>query len=177
MIRMDNIKNRLIIIGSLIIATTIFSGCNGTFGGLRRSSEITGMFLQQKMLPGYNYYYDGRAAIPYAVVGIRDDYVMNSKFWTPIEKDTGQFERLLSFLYGSDVRSPRGAEILDPEGNPMGIWFSVFISTRVQFGPENQVNVFSPIHLQDTRIFKEVSCRIVYKRGAQVTVISPAPEY
>ena len=144
MIPMDNIKKRRVIFASLIIAVTIFSGCNGTFGGLRRSPEITKVFQQQQMLPGYTYYYDGRASIPYAVVGVRDDYVLTSRFWTPVEKGTGQFERLLSFLYGSDVHPPLGAEIIDPEGNPMGIWFSVFISTRVQFGPENQVNVFSP---------------------------------
>jgi len=144
MIRMDNIKKRLILLGIIILVAGIFSGCGGTYGRLRTSPEITQVFLQKQMLPGYNYYYDGRKAIPYAVVGLRDDYVMNSKFWTPIEKDSGQFGRLLDWLYGSDISSPRGAEILDPEGNQIGIWFSVYNNTRVEFGPDKQVNVFSP---------------------------------
>ncbi len=144
MIRMDNIKKRLIFLGIIVITAAIFSGCGGTYGRLRPSPEITQVFLQKQMLPGYNYYYDGRKAIPYAVVGIRDDYVFTSKFWTPIEKDSGQFGRLLDWLYGSEMWDPRGAEILDPEGNPIGIWFSAYTYTRVEFGPEKQVNVFSP---------------------------------
>ncbi|MEA3230350.1 MAG: hypothetical protein U9Q05_01160 [Thermodesulfobacteriota bacterium] len=144
MVRRDNIKKRFIVYSILIMTVIIFSGCSGSYGKLRGSSEITQTFLQKQMLPGYNYYYDGRKAIPYAVVGIRDDYVMTSKFWTPIKKDSSQFGRLLDWLYGSEIWDPRGAEILDPEGNPIGIWFSAYTYTRIEFGPENQVNVFSP---------------------------------
>lgn len=144
MIRLDNIKKRLILLGIIALSSAVFSGCGGTYGQLRPSREVTSTFLQEQMLPGYNYYYDGREAIPYAVVGLRDDYVLNSKFWTPVDQDTGQFGRLLDWLYGSDISDPRGAEILDPEGNQVGIWFSVYTYTRVEFGPEKQVNVFSP---------------------------------
>ena len=157
MIPMDNVKKRLVIFSSLIIAATIFSGCNGTFGGLRRSPEITKVFQQQQMLPGYNYYYDGRAAIPYAVVGRRDDYVLTSKFWTRLKGHRSI--RKAAQLSLRIRRSPSPwAEIIDPEGNPMGIWFSVFISTRVQFGPENQVDVFSPYSPSRHAKFKEGSC-------------------
>lgn len=144
MIRMDNIKKRLILLGIIMLTAVVFSGCGGAYGRLRASPEITQTFLHKQMLPGYNYYYDGRQAIPYAVVGIKDDYVFTSKFWTPIKQGSSQFDRLLDWLYGSDIWDPYGAEILDPEGNPVGIWFSAYTYTRIEFGPEKQVNVFSP---------------------------------
>lgn len=142
----DHVKKRLILFGGIMVLAAVFSGCvgGGNYGRLRFSPDVTGVFLQKQMLPGYNYYYDGREAIPYAVVGLREDYALTSEFWTPIEPGSPKFGRLLDWLYGSDINSPRGAEILDPEGNPIGIWFSVYIYTRVQFGPEKQVNIFSP---------------------------------
>ncbi len=135
--------------GTILLTVLIFAGCSGSFGWLRPSPEITGIFRQKQILSEYNYYYTGRAAIPYAVVGIRKDYVLDLKFWKPVkiqdgQKENGQLAGLIDRLYGSDFKAPRGAEIVDPDGNVMGIWFSVYTMTRIKFGPDKQVNVFSP---------------------------------
>lgn len=142
--RIGTIKKGWIKWSIIILAATIFSGCGGNYGRLRYSPEITNLFMQNQMLSGYNYYYTGRHAIPYAIVGIRSDYVLDLKFWSPIEKGTHQIDGLIDRLYGSDFDVSRGAEIIDPQGSPIGIWYSVYTMTRVQFGPDKQVNVFSP---------------------------------
>ena len=153
MVKISNVGNKLLLFGIVTLAATFFSGCSGgSYGRLLYSPDVTRMFLQKETAPGYNYYYDGREAIPYAVVGLRGDYVLASEFWTPV-KSSGQFERLLDFLYGSDISNPRGAEILDPEGNQIGSWFSVYIYTRIKFGPDNQVNIFSPYTPTERWIF------------------------
>lgn len=152
MAQLDNTGKRLILLGIVSLAVVVLSGCaGGNYGGLRYSPDVTRMFHQKEMIPGYNYYYDGRESRPYAVVGLKDDYILDSQFWTPVNGGSSQLDRLLDWLYGSDISYPRGAEILDPEGNQIGVWFSVYTYTRIKFGPEKQVNIFSPYRPSDHR--------------------------
>ena len=126
-----------------IVAVVILVGCGGHFGRLQPSREITALFRQDQIDTDYNYYYTGRSAIPYAVVGIKKNYVMDETFWKPVNGKR-EIRRLVDRLYGSDWWRPYGAAILDPQGAPMGVWYSVYSTTRVKFGPDNRVNVFSP---------------------------------
>ena len=137
-----------------ILMPILTSACGGNYGYLQSSRDITGNFMQKQFNPEYTYYYTGRSAIPYAIVGIKKAYVLDSVFWTPIDNASGELSRLTERLYGSDFKKPYGAGIFDPTGKRAGIWYSVYASTRVQFGPDNRINVFSPyIPTRHSRVF------------------------
>jgi hypothetical protein len=123
---------------------TVFSGCTGAYGRLKIDPKIRQSFLQKQMISGYHYYYVGRASLPYAIVGIKDGYVFSSRFWESIPPGSGQFGKLVGLLYGSDFSYPIGAKILSPEGNLVGFWFSTVAFATIEFGPDNQVIVYSP---------------------------------
>ncbi len=137
------IKNSAYGLVAWLIVGVVLQGCGGHYGRLQPSREITALFRQNQIDTHYNYYYTGRSAIPYAVVGIKKNYVMDETFWKPVN-GSSELGKLADRLYGSDRVRPYGAVIVDPQGTPMGIWYSVYSTTRVKFEPGNRVNVFSP---------------------------------
>ena len=142
--RYNATNNKWLVGCFFVLAVTLVAGCAGQYGQLRHDPNVTGKFVQKQMHAGYNYYYTGREVLPYAIVGIKSDYTLDTKFWKPIERGTGAFERMVDRLYGSQHYPPRGAEIVDPRGAHVGLWYSVYAMTRIRFDPGNQVNVFSP---------------------------------
>ncbi len=62
----------------------------------------------------------------------------------PIDSDTGQFGLLVDNVPVPGEYAPQGALILDPDGEQIGVWFSIWSSTTVEMKGPNQVNVYSP---------------------------------
>lgn len=128
----------------LFIIPVIFFGCLSDYGRLRHSPEITQLFNAHEQLPNYRYYYNGRTSVPWAIIGIRHPYEQISRFWMPIDSDTGQFGLLVDNVPVPGEYAPQGALILDPDGEQIGVWFSIWSSTTVEMKGPNQVNVYSP---------------------------------
>lgn len=127
----------------LIAILLIAQGCTGSYGRIKTNPELTAVFKNRQALPDYNYYYCGREALPYAVVGIDPQYEFKDRVWHRIESKADLYERAAGVLAWDDNWS-RGADILDPEGNRIGIWFSYFDTTTVKVGPGNAVAVYNP---------------------------------
>lgn len=128
------------------IATTILlilTGCKGDYGRLKLNPDLTVAFKNQLELPDYNYYFCGRARLPYAVVGIDPEYEFESKTWQKIETREDVHKKTAGVLAWNQNWS-KGSDILDPAGKKIGIWFSYYRSTVVKVGPENKVAVYNP---------------------------------
>ena len=127
----------------IIAALTTMSGCLGDYGRLKGNPALTDAFKNRQTLPDYNYYYTGRENLPYAVVGIDPRYQFKDRVWHPIESKEEVYKQAAG-ITAWDRHWARGADILDADGNRIGIWFSYYDSTTIKVGPENLVAVYSP---------------------------------
>ena len=133
-------------------ATILFStalltlpACLSSYGRIKANPDLTNVFKQQQTLPDYIYYYCGRENLPYAVVGIDPRYEFQDRLWHRLETKAAVSKSVAGIRLWND-RWARGAEILDPAGNRIGIWFSYYSSTTVKVGPGNRVAVYNPYH-------------------------------
>ena len=129
----------------LVVGTMVLSGCGTSINGrLQNSREANQIFENNQLLPNHTYYYSGFQRIPYGIIGIDDTYTLRSNRWKPIELNPtllNQLKYRMAHVYSLD---PRGAWILDPEGNRMGIWYSSRRSTRIRIEKNNQIVVVTP---------------------------------
>jgi hypothetical protein len=126
-----------------IAALLLLFGCMGAYGRTRSNPDLTNAFKKQLDLPDYNYYYCGHENLPYAVVGIDPRYEFQDRLWHKIETKADVYKKAAGVIVWNDNWS-RGADILDPEGKRIGIWFSYYNTTTVKVGPGNAVAVYNP---------------------------------
>ncbi len=128
-----------------LMAGSLLAGCFGAYGDLRSDPSVTLQFKEVRVPDGYRYFYNGRKFMPYAVVGIDPDIRFNSRMWSPVDPKGEDFKRMLDFMYdqyrGTD---PMGAEILDPQGKRVGIWYSTYRHTAVKIEKDGSLSVLSP---------------------------------
>ena len=113
-----------------------------------RNAEVTQMFKTNGVPEEYRYYYNGRTRQPYAIIGLQPEYEQVSTLWDKLDPNTEEFAQMVRSMYvpNFDVAGfpTQGAYILDPNGNPIGIWFSAYPFTTIRFRGENRVEVMSP---------------------------------
>ena len=126
------------------ISTTMFAGCTEKYGGLTRSDEISDIFETNQILPDHRYYYNGFEAVPYAIVGIHNDYTLNSSAWKKISLTPEILNKLTVRMQAAYSPLPRGAWINGPDGQRLGIWYSSERYTAVRLTPENQIKLAPP---------------------------------
>jgi len=132
---------------SLIPATIaiIFTGCSIPISGrLQSSPEATELFKSSQILPNHQYYVSGFQSIPYAIIAVDNNYQLRTGRWKPIDMDSTSLNQLIYRMEYVYSLSPRGAWILDPEGNRLGAWYSSKYQTRVKREKENRIVVANP---------------------------------
>ena len=78
------------------IILTVLSGCSmSNYGQLKSNKEATQAFESYQILPNHKYYYRGIYNRPLAVVGIKEDYELNSKLWVEIDLKSKDFRTLI----------------------------------------------------------------------------------
>jgi len=130
--------------GILLLTT----GCTANYGRMERSQEINAAFESYQVLPDYNYYYTGGQNNPKAIMGIHKDYTLKTSSWTsmgPIKSDTlkdrvdGMTDQL-----GQGLKT-YGWVIFSPNGEKVGVWYSMLDRTSVKFGDNKEIFVSQPV--------------------------------
>ena len=135
------VRNGLI----LAIITLIWAGCAASISGrLQGSPEITEVFKSSQILPDHQYYISGFQRIPYAIIAVDNNYQLRSSRWQPIDVNSTTLNQLIYRMEHVYSLNPRGAWILDHEGNRMGIWYSSQYQTLVKREKDNQLVVVNP---------------------------------
>jgi hypothetical protein len=119
-------------------------------GSLKRDHKITHLFLENEVIPGYNYYYAGRSQWPSAVMAIDPSYSIKAEFWKPVEREGQELSDWLKNAInwkGSRQTQKNGAEILNPEGKRVGIFFSKYDNLVTKFLSDNVIQVYPPSYL------------------------------
>jgi hypothetical protein len=115
-------------------------GCAGNFGRLKRDVEVQRAFETNQLPSDYKYYYYGHGE-PYAIFGIEPQYEMDSKMWRDLSPDTEEFRFMIRFMWEDYGYYKFGADILDPNGKKVGIYYSAIRETAFKFIGDNQIEV------------------------------------
>lgn len=118
------------------------------YGQLKSDKEVTEAFENYRILPNLKYYYWGTYSRPVAIVGIKDNFVLNSNLWLKIDPNSKDFQALIEkvSLQGSgSTVNPWGFIILDHSGREVGVWYSAIRAAAVEVKPDGQIVNLSPI--------------------------------
>lgn len=92
---------------------------------LVHSEEVTRLFFEDRVLPEFNYYYQGSEKLPRVVIAIDKGYHLRSDLWQSIEITE---EKLADWRKKAQIGNSRtganGAELLAPDNSRVAIWFS-----------------------------------------------------
>ena len=133
---------------SLLILSASISGCLENYGRLKRNPEVTKAFKENRVDNDYRYYYFGRSNQPYVVVGIDPDYYMESVMWREVDHTTDAFEDMIYWIWYDITyyyNLEFGADILDPGGKKVGLWYSPIWWAAVRFHEDNRIEIMPDI--------------------------------
>lgn len=130
--------------GLMMVFFSLTACTTANYGSLKRSADVTQLFETQKILPNHDYYFYGFERIPYAIIGIHHDYQLQSKSWQYIKLTPVGLNQLMYRMDIVYLNPPRGAWILDPDGNRIGIWYSSELEVAVRMRQDNKVLVSPP---------------------------------
>jgi len=131
------------------IIFAVLSGCSmSNYGQLKSNKETTQAFESYQILQNHKYYYRGTYSRPLAVVGINEDYELNSKLWVEIDLKSKDLRTLIDkiSLQGSgSTTQPWGFIILDHSGRDVGVWYSAIRAAAVEINENGQIVNLSPL--------------------------------
>jgi len=135
-----------------LLMVSLLAGCASNpearqnLGTLRLSSEVSQIFETYQVLPNHRYYYSGSSTKPKAIIGIDQNYSLDTRLWKEAaDLNSEQLKRWVDQILG--FRPPVrtfGSSILSASGQKVGIWYSPFDYTTVKVEADNQVMVFPP---------------------------------
>ena len=131
-------------LGLGLLVLVLFTACSQNFGRIHWDENVTQAFEANQVEPGYNFYQYTIGMRVFAIVGLDPKLELQSRLWRELEADTEDFKVATSRMWDdySQVREyPRGAIIVDPAGEKVGVYFSSVRFVSINFKPENQVAV------------------------------------
>ena len=134
---------------SFFIIIMFLGGCSlSNYGQLKSNAEVTQAFQNYQILPNLKYYYRGSYSSPIAIVGIKENYELNSKLWVPIDPNSKNFKVLIekvSLQGAGNTVNPWGFNILDHSGRDVGVWYSAVRAAAVEIDPNGRIVNLSPV--------------------------------
>jgi hypothetical protein len=143
-------NRRYLLYGFLFSAAAVIAtACAAGPSHFRRSYDIEYLFEDHQVVADYRYYVSGGTYKPLAIVGLRKDYRLDSPHWQEVDADP---EKMVDWMLrmrnqpGAEYNiEPNGARILDNQGNPIGIWYSVWDFPRLTFTSEKVIDISLPM--------------------------------
>jgi hypothetical protein len=136
----------------LSLYLSLYACTTQNYGNLKPSSEITKIFENHQVLSDHLYYYSGLQGVPDAIIAIHPDYSLRARQWQQIDLTAFRLKTWVYRMSTVQVITPRGAWILDPDGNRIGIWFSGQRQTAVRLEQNNRVVIAPPNPTEAQRI-------------------------
>ncbi len=146
--RLGHSPRRIAILLSLSGFLLLWGCASGSQGSLAFDREVTRMFTDNAVPADYRYYSSGRSGMPYAIIGVAPEYELLTRWWEPLKPNTMEFESKVDFIWEPDVwyrlNPAQGSWILNPAGEKIGVWYSMYPSTSIRVNEKRQVNIYSP---------------------------------
>jgi hypothetical protein len=135
-------------IAFLLLAVPLVGCAVGSYGRFHRDADVTRMFRTNTVPADYRYYIAGRSGMPDAIIGIAPRYRLVSRYWEPVEPNSETFASKVAFVFRPEiwdrVDPAEGAWMIGPQGNTVGIWYSMFPSTPFKVEENQQLEVLAP---------------------------------
>lgn len=137
---------------ALFLVMSIVGCAAGNYGSTSRNNDVDRIFRTGTMPDEYRYFYYGWEAEPTAIMGIKKDLSLRSKFWHEIAITEPQMQKWRKFFiqsigwYDDRTHGPLwfdGYSLFDPQGNEVGIVYSRYDWIVADF-PEPGVIVVHP---------------------------------
>ncbi len=130
-----NTPNRLrltgltrLVLSFLLVAFMASCAGTGNYGKLVHNDKVKKAFETYQIPLNHTYYYSGPDALPRAVIGVRNEYHLESKYWKPVELTQKLLKRWFEIVNASRngfTLNQNGSDILTPDGRQIGIWYAV----------------------------------------------------
>ena len=123
----ENCTKRLFLLSVAVVFVASCAG-NANYGKLVHSDKVKTAFETYQIPPNHTYYYSGPDALPRAIIGIRNEYHLESKFWKPVDLTQTLLKRWFDILNASRngfTLNQNGSEIVTPDGRQIGIWYAL----------------------------------------------------
>ncbi len=135
----------------ILMFAGVLAGCVGNYGTIRSNTALLDQYKGGALPDNYNYYYCGRSSLPYAVVGIDNTYGFSDRLWFKIDSKQEVYKKIdnLSDLHRDSTRLFT-SDILDTQGQKLGVWFSFYNYSPVLVDNETRmVEVYNPYKPND----------------------------
>jgi len=138
----------LIIAFILMVSLTGCAGFLTGSGAINPDQNVTRTFESFKMNPNYNYYYSGSDVYPNALIGLDKKYALEPDLWKKMAPSPQAFKDLVSQMQTRALnigQTQHGFTILDDQGRPVGIWYSILgATTSVKMKDDKTVLIYQP---------------------------------
>jgi hypothetical protein len=136
----------------LIVFLSTLSGCSLAVksSGVITSHEATALWHSYEVLPNYNYYYAGPETRPFYIIGLENRYKLKTKLWKPVDLTPEMLRDWFNYYrprVGGYNPLPYGAFINGPNGERIGLWYSVVdwrLTGSATVGEDNEVVILMP---------------------------------
>jgi len=120
-------------------------GCSlANYGRLNSDPAVTRAFENYQVMPGYKYYYRGTFSQPFVIIGIKENFELDSDLWVDVDAPSKDFRTLIERISlqgaGSTV-APWGFTILDASGRDIGVWYSALNGAAIEVNGNQIVNL------------------------------------
>jgi hypothetical protein len=138
-----------LLLAVMLTAQTGFTASERKGSTIVTSREATEIWHSYEIQPNYNYYYSGPNSQPNYVIGIDNKYQFTSKKWKPVDLTPAMLKNWFNYIkprvgYSLDTY---GAFITGPNGERLGLWYSVKdwrLVGSASLNENNQVSVTAP---------------------------------
>ena len=128
-----------------VICVVLIAACaTGNRGSLMGSPEATDMFKLERPPADHRFYFHGWVGEPDAVIGVHQDYTLESDLWREVDLEQIPLRLLVDRMTRREPTNFRGAVLRDPEGNRMGIWFSDSTGATIKMAGEKRIAFIRP---------------------------------
>ena len=153
---LENRKERKIAIIAgvfvLVVIHSALSGCTIALksSGVITSHDATAIWHSYEVRSDYNYYYAGPDTRPFYIIGVDDRFKLISKLWKPVDLTPEMLKDWFNYFrprVGGYNPLPYGAFIYGPNGERIGLWYSVQdwrLTGSATFGENNEVTIYMP---------------------------------
>ena len=96
-------------------------------GGIRSSNQVTREFETVEIVPNYRYWYLNQENNPYGVAGLDREFRLDDDpMWQPIDPGSERFRKVVGLVQSFPLPGSfaSGYTIIDPNGRPIGAWYS-----------------------------------------------------
>ena len=125
----------------------LIAGCAVKQVTFRENNAINASFETAEVLPGYQYYYSGPEAEPFAILGIRHNLDFEQGLWKKIDLTEAQLKK---WLLHFDIRARStelkyyGNILFGPNGEEIGIWYSFLRWVPARVTEEGRIIIHIP---------------------------------